>query len=274
MHEFYVVWTRREGRVWRSTWLDLLSSWTPIRCGELVWVREAGVFRRGGLTTVHAPDLPHSVSLSWQETCAHLRTHTSDGPWQIHATGRWYEQHDEAGALVCALRPPFVLLTSKALPPVEILVDRVPGRHAILLFQAGAASLGLFDDDELLDHKAMKRYVVRGKGRAQPTHLKTRGKSRMGSRLRLRNAQMLLEQVSERLRTWWAKDPPPARLYLSCPVRLFADLCRTEPPPPVTPDDPRCLRIPIDVHVPKHAELLRVHRSISRGRLWSRDRVD
>ena len=61
------------------------------------------------------------------------------------------------------------------------------GLHAVLLIQAGACALGLWRDEELLEHKAFKAYVVRGRGRAQPTHLKTRGKSRYGSRLRLQN---------------------------------------------------------------------------------------
>ena len=39
--------------------------------------------------------------------------------------------------------------------------------------------------EELVRHKVFKRYVVRGRGRAQPTHLKSKGKSRYGSRLRL-----------------------------------------------------------------------------------------
>lgn len=243
-------------------------------------VRPAGWLRSGGLSAewaflggivLQAPDLPHTQGLSWRDCCRSL---ASDDPWSLSDSGRWYEQRDTAGELVRALRPPLVLVQSSALPPAHALVTRSPGRHAVLLFQAGAASMGLFDGDDVLEHKAMKRYVVRGKGRAQPTHLKTRGKSRFGSRLRLRNAAQLLDDVSARLRPWWGEPPQPTHLYLSCPVRLFADLCRTDPPPPVTPDDPRCVRIPIHVHVPSHAELLRVHRSISRGRLWSREPLD
>ena len=51
----------------------------------------------------------------------------------------------------------------------------------------------LWRDDELVAHKVVKKYVVRGRGRAQPLHLKTRGKSRYGSRLRLANAQVRAE---------------------------------------------------------------------------------
>ena len=219
---------------------------------------------------MRAPDLPFSEPFAWQQTADRVAL-GADRVWTPDATGRWYEQRDDAGVLLRAMRPPLILLTREGLPAPDVLASRTPGCYAVLLFQAGAAALGLFEDGEMLEHKAMKRYVVRGKGRAQPTHLKTRGKSRFGSRLRLKNAQMLLEEVAERLRRWWGRDPEPTRLYLSCPKRLFADLCRTEPPPPVTPDDARVIRIPLDVHVPRHAELLRVHRSIARGRLWTRD---
>lgn len=52
------------------------------------------------------------------------------------------------------------------------------GPCCVVLVRAGAFALGLWDDDELVQHKAKKRYVTRGKGKAQLTHLKTRGKSR------------------------------------------------------------------------------------------------
>lgn len=224
---------------------------------------------------MRAPDLPHSASFSFAELASHLTRFAPPSAWT--SAKRWYELHDDDGALRAALRPPLVVAGVGSLPSPQDAVAsaREPlGRYGILLFQAGAASLGLFDGLDMLDHKAIKRYVVRGKGRAQPTHLKTRGKSRMGSRMRLRNAERLLGEVSARLRRWWGDDEPPRTLYLSCPVRLFADLCRSEPPPPVTPDDPRCVRIPIDVRVPNHAELLRVQRSITRGRIWSSAPLD
>ena len=46
------------------------------------------------------------------------------------------------------------------------------------------------DDGEIVHTKSIKKYVVRGRGRAQPTHLATKGKSRYGSRLRLQKASV------------------------------------------------------------------------------------
>ena len=219
---------------------------------------------------MHAPDLPHTATFPWSETAERLETLLETGALVPDPTGRWYEQHED-GRLVTALRPPLVLLGAEGLPAARTLLERCPdgpGRYAVLLLQAGATALGLFEDDDVLDHKAFKRYVVRGKGRAQPTHVRSGGRSRQGARLRLRNAKRLLEEVSERLGAWWDETPEPSRLYVSCPVRLYADLCAAQPAPPLLADDPRRIPIPLDVAVPTHAELMRVHRSINRGRAW------
>lgn len=214
------------------------------------------------------PELPNSRTLTWPAVPDVL---APEPHWLRAESAPWYERRGEDGTLIEALRPPLVLLDAEGLPTANELIERAetgPGRFGVLLLQAGAAALGLFHDDEVLDHKAIKRYVVRGKGRAQPTHLKTRGKSRMGSRLRLRNAERLLEEVSERLGSWWDEETVPTRLFVSAPVRLYADLARAKPPPPVGVDDPRRVRIPLDVNVPTHAELMRVHRSMCRARHW------
>ena len=142
-----------------------------------------------------------------------------------------------------------------------------PGPHLVVLVQAGAVSAGAWENDTLLAHKAWKRYVVRGRGKAQPTHLKTKGKSRFGSRLRLRNAELLREELGARLQAWWDEYGPPARIFVSCPVREWPELFRSVPDLPFGARDPRIERIPLDVGVPDHAELLRVRGFLGRGRL-------
>ncbi len=138
------------------------------------------------------------------------------------------------------------------------------GREFVLLLRAGAAALGLWRDGELIEHKTFARYVVRGHGRAQPTHLKTKGKSRYGARLRLQNARRLLAEVNERGNAWLDSVGGFDAVYLACPVRTEPELRRAEPAPRYLVGlEP--VRVPLHVHEPRHEELLRVRRALERG---------
>jgi hypothetical protein len=168
------------------------------------------------------------------------------------------------------LRVPLAALRVR---PGERLVDYLARpappaeRQVVLLLQAGAAAIGYWDGDELLDHKAMRKYVVRGHGRAQPLHAKTRGKSRYGARLRLQNWRRLLAATNERLAAEWESYGAPERIFHGLPVRAFADLFAADPPPPFSRDDPALQRIPMHVHTPDFAELKRVRGWLRYGRL-------
>lgn len=172
----------------------------------------------------------------------------------------------EPGAL---LRVP--LLAPRVLPGERLgaYVHRLPGareRSVLLLLRAGAMAVGYWDGDELLHHKAVRRYVVRGHGKAQSLHAKTKGRSRYGARLRLQNWQRLLAETNERLGDYWHEYGAPERTFVAAPVRVLADLAAAEPAPPWR--DPACLqRVPMHVHRPDHAELLRVRSWLARGRL-------
>lgn len=163
-----------------------------------------------------------------------------------------------------------------ALPPAvagERIADylahwpRRPGRHCVLLLQAGAVAMGFYDDDALLRHKADKKYVVRGQGKAQPTHRKTKGKSRYGSRLRLQNWQRLLQETNKRLRAWWQAEGPPDQVFVAAVVRVLPELFAADPPPPFVRDAPNLRRIPLHVHVPDFGELQRVRYWLGQGRV-------
>ncbi|MGE3172611.1 MAG: hypothetical protein AB7O97_08280 [Planctomycetota bacterium] len=214
---------------------------------------------------------PSSARFPWQDTAEQLDDFALRFPQAgACARGRSFVDADSGARLVL----PFVLPPPTPGEAVTAFAARAgtpalarPGPHVVVLLQAGAMALGYWDDDELLLHKAQKRYVVRGRGKAQPLHLRTRGKSRYGSRLRLQNWRRLLGECSERLRAWW-DDPGPARqVFVAIPPRAQAALFAGEPPPPFGADDPRLRRIPRHVHVPDHRELLAVRRWLGRGRL-------
>lgn len=165
------------------------------------------------------------------------------------------------------VRVPLVLAVPRELEGLGDWLARcpeAPGRQLVLLMQAGAAALGLFDEGELLEHRTLKRYVVRGKGRAQPAYLKTKGKSRAGSRLRLRNARRLLEDVAQTLRDWDEEHGGCERVFWSCPVRGWAELLREDLP---FDSEGPLVKIPMDLNRPGHEEMLRAWRALSHGSL-------
>jgi len=174
------------------------------------------------------------------------------------------------GNAAAALRVP---LLAPRVRPGEAIADyalRLPGppqRHVVLLLQAGAMAVGYWDGAELLHHKAERRYVVRGHGKAQPLHAKTRGKSRYGARLRLQNWKRLLGSTNQRLRDWWAEYGAPERVFFAVPVRAWAELLAADPPPPFAPEAPNLQRVPMHVHRPDFAELRRVHGWLAHGRV-------
>jgi hypothetical protein len=145
-------------------------------------------------------------------------------------------------------------------------VGELPERHVVVLLRAGAMAIGYWQGEELLRHKAQKRYVVRGNGKAQPTHLKTRGKSRYGSRLRLQNWQLLLQDVTSRLTLWWRDLGAPDQVHYAAATRVWTELVGFDKPSlPFDPDGADVRRIPRTVHEPTHGELLRVRQLLARG---------
>jgi len=154
--------------------------------------------------------------------------------------------------------------------PLEALLDALPSelpRHLVVLLQAGAASLGCFERGEPVATKSFKRYVVRGNGKAQPTHLKTKGKSRYGSRLRLQNARRQRDETVERLQRLQEEHGPAEAAFVSAPRALWSELLAARPAPPIDPRTTRVVRIPYDLPVPTTEVLLEAYARLQAGRL-------
>lgn len=147
------------------------------------------------------------------------------------------------------------------------------GRCALVLVHAGASALLLHHDDELIAHKVIKKYVVRGTGKAQPKHLKTRGKSRYGSRLRLQNYASQLHDTLEKLGDWRREFGAFDRVHLACGARLEHDLLSSPPGLPWPSDFP-LERVPVHVHVPDFAEAKRVRWLLTHGRIERIERIE
>jgi hypothetical protein len=204
----------------------------------------------------------------WHETGARLAGLQRRFRVMLDERRAAFEARDAGGALVARLVPPIALPIPADARDADDYLDALPatlGCQLLVLLQAGAAAFGVWRDDELLAHKSLKKYVVRGHGRAQTTHLRTRGRSRYGSRLRLQNARALLVEVNEKLAAWQDAFGPFDRIWHACGVRQWGDLFAAETPPPF----PRgaSLRVPLHVHVPDFAELQAVRVKVVRGRL-------
>jgi len=186
-----------------------------------------------------------------------------------------FEVLSEAGEPLALFRPPILQRSACSCSDIADalgILKRGPGTVLILLYQAGACAAGVSTNGTLEEHKVLKKYVVRGTGRAQPTHLKTRGKSRYGSRLRLRNAVLLREQVLDKLASWAAARGAFRTVAYSCPPTLRTGLLPTrsrrgDPPPGYLHPDAVLIRIPMDVRIPSFDELRRVHRALLHGTL-------
>lgn len=190
-------------------------------------------------------------------------------------SGRSFVCPDVAAGVPARLVLPAVVAPAMPGESIAAFLARAsiePRRHVVALLQYGAMAMGYWDGASLVRHKAEKRYVVRGNGAAQVTHLRTKGKSRYGSRLRLQNWQLLLADVTERFVAWWEELPEPELVFLAMNPRAAAALWQAEPPPPFPRDDPRIRRVPRHVHVPDHEELLAVERFLASGELCMPER--
>lgn len=154
-------------------------------------------------------------------------------------------------------------------PPLQIdeLNDR-PVHFVMLLIQSGSAALGNFKGRETLDHKVIRAYMVRKKqGKSQIKYLKTKGKSRAGSRVRLAGTVEFFENINQRLQLYFADDSID-RVAISCSKTLIPYLFSAKVAPPFTKKDERLYKIPKHVHTPTFDVLMDVHKFLSSGELF------
>ncbi len=239
------------------------------------------------------PPTSPTESFHWSESSERLSALLRSGDFELESRGRFFE-----GAGVCVW-PPLVFPVAQELveaasdpksaaeaaarkarragrAPGADLAQYVqslpaqPGRQCLILWQAGAASLGFFDAGEPLATKTLKRYVVRGKGHAQPGYLASKGKSRYGSRLRLQNARLLIDEINVKLHGYWSEFGAPELIFAGAPVRLWPDLFRAKQLPPFTTED-RIVRVPFDLPVPTTEVLLRTYKKLCYGRVVGTD---
>jgi hypothetical protein len=116
--------------------------------------------------------------------------------------------------------------------------------YCLTLVRAGQASLGYFHQGKLLDHKVIRGYLVRQKqGKSQFKYLKTKGKSRAGSRIRLEETLVFFKEINERLQVY-GKQYPLNFWGLGCAKTMWPLLFDGEVKPPFSSKSAELIELP------------------------------
>ncbi|MDX5438806.1 MAG: hypothetical protein LPK03_16525, partial [Pontibacter sp.] len=132
--------------------------------------------------------------------------------------------------------------------------------YVILLIQAGNCAMGYFENGVNLNHKVFRSYMVRKKqGKSQIKYLKTKGKSRAGSRVRLGETAEFFENINERLQEYF-QEHEVHRIAISCSKTLLPYLYNSKVATPFDKHDPRLYKIPKHIHTPIYEVMLDANR--------------
>lgn len=132
-----------------------------------------------------------------------------------------------------------------------------PDSHfCLVLIRAGQASTGYFNLGRLIDHRVFRAYMVRKKqGVSQIKHLKTKGKSRAGSRIRLAETVRFFEEINERLTTY--ADKYPIDFWgISCAKTMWPFYFNSAVPPPFSAKDANLIELPVHISDASFDELV------------------
>ncbi len=139
--------------------------------------------------------------------------------------------------------------------------------YVLIIIRSGIAVSGYFEDGEVMDHKVFRAYMVRKKqGMSQIKYLKTKGKSRAGSRVRLAESLEFFEEINQRLALYF-KEQYIERIGLSCPVTLIPYLFGSKTATPFEKGDNRIFKIPQHVQHPTYKSLMATNDFLLKGEL-------
>lgn len=134
---------------------------------------------------------------------------------------------------------------------------------ALVMIRAGIAVTGYFHNGEMLDHKVFRAYMVRQKqGKSQIKYLKTKGKSRAGSRLRLGESEQFFEEINERLQQYDA-NYAITTWGISCGKTLWPYFFGGDSPTPFSKNADNLISIPFHVQHPDFETLQSIHKKLN-----------
>ncbi|WP_373493112.1 hypothetical protein [Aquiflexum sp.] len=148
------------------------------------------------------------------------------------------------------------------LPDENSLIKLEFINHIILLIKSGIASVAFFENTELVDHKVFRAYMVRKKqGKSQVKYLKTKGKSRAGSRVRLQETLDFFEKINSRLITYFEESRIDLIAINSSKI-LLPFLFESKSKTPFEKKDNRLYKIPKHIATATHENLLEVNEQL------------
>jgi len=152
-------------------------------------------------------------------------------------------------------------------PGAALATEKASINYVILLIQSGNCAVGYFENGINLDHKVFRSYMVRKKqGKSQIKYLKTKGKSRAGSRVRLGETIDFFENINERLQAYFGEHQIH-RIAISCSKTLIPYLFNSKVATPFDKHDPRLFKIPKHIHTPIYEVMLDANKFLLRGEL-------
>lgn len=153
-------------------------------------------------------------------------------------------------------------------PPQEWLPEsEKPVNYVMLLIQSGNCAMGYFENGHNINHKVFRSYMVRKKqGTSQVKFLKTKGKSRAGSRVRLAETNEFFENINERLQEYFAMHLVH-RIALSCSKILIPYLFNSKVATPFDKRDERIYKIPKHVPTPIYEVMMDTNQILLKGEL-------
>lgn len=179
-----------------------------------------------------------------------------------------YEKHrmiimDNTGNELVYFRLPIVFPP----PTQQSSFEDAQVNYILLLIQSGNCAMGYFEGGVNLNHKVFRSYMVRKKqGKSQIKHLKTKGKSRAGSRVRLGETVEFFENINERLQEYF-DEHEIHRIAISCSKILIPYLFNSKVSTPFDQRDERLYKIPRHVHTPIYDVMMDTHKFLQKGEL-------
>lgn len=134
-------------------------------------------------------------------------------------------------------------------------LEKPDSHFSLVLIRAGQAVTGFFHRGELIDHKVYRAYMVRQKqGSSQLKHLKTKGKSRAGSRIRLAETARFFEEINERLNSYSSKFSIDF-WGISCAKTMWPFYFSSAVPPPFSSKEENLIELPVHIAKASFEEL-------------------